>query len=108
MAQSTRPPIWTRAYSLLCSAIFLSSAQYAMLIVTIPLYVDHLGHSAFVAGLVLMTFSLPSFSFRPFIGFLADNWSTIGILSLGAVLIGFSSLLYLVPLFAILIAASAL
>jgi MFS family permease len=107
MTTSVRPPIWTRAYTLLCSAVFLSQAQYSILIVVIPLYVDHLGHSAFLAGLVLLAFSLPSFSLRPFIGYWADSWSTVGVLSLGALLLSASSLIYLIPSFAVLFLASA-
>jgi MFS family permease len=106
-ARAARPPIWTRAYVLLCLVAFLSYAQYALLVPTIPLYVVHIGHTAFVAGIVLMAFSLPSFSLRPLVGFLADSWSAIGVMTIGALLIAAGSSVYLIPAFAAVFAASA-
>lgn len=100
-------PIWTRAYTLLVSSVFLSYAHSAMLFVVIPLYVDHLGHSAFVAGLALLAFSLPSFSLRPFIGAWADSWSAVGVLILGALVVGLSGLGYLIPSFVAVFVFSA-
>jgi MFS family permease len=78
-----------------------------MLVVIIPLYVVHLGGSALLAGVVLLTFSLPSFSLRPFIGLWADRWSAVGVLSAGALLIAVSSLIYAVPAFWAVFLASA-
>jgi MFS family permease len=103
----SRPPIWTRAYILLCLAAFLSYAQYALLVPTIPLYVVHLGHSAVVAGIVLLSFSLPSFSLRPLVGYLADSWHAVGVLTLGAVLIAAGSSVYMIPAFVAVFAGSA-
>ncbi len=107
MVTAARPPIWTRAYVLLCSSVFLGIAQYSMLLVIIPLYVVYLGGSAFIAGVVLLTFSLPSFSLRPFVGLWADRWSAIGVLVAGGLLIAASNLLYAVPAFWAVFAASA-
>jgi MFS family permease len=92
---------------LLCLAVFLSYAQYALLVPTIPLYVVHIGHSAFIAGIVLMAFSLPSFSLRPLVGFLADSWSAVGSMTIGALLIASGSSIYLIPAFAAVFAGSA-
>jgi MFS family permease len=78
----------------------------ALLVPTIPLYVVHLGHSPFLAGVVLMSFSLPSFSLRPLVGFLADSWSAAGVLVLGALLIAAGSSLYTVPIFLAVFVAS--
>jgi MFS family permease len=107
MIKTARPPIWTSAYLLLCAAVFLSYAQMALLVPTIPLYVVHLGHTPFLAGIVLMAFSLPSFSLRPFVGYLADRWSAIGVLGLGALLIAAGSSLYTLPAFWTVFMASA-
>ncbi|HTE85925.1 MAG TPA: MFS transporter [Dehalococcoidia bacterium] len=107
MVEAARPPIWTRAYVLLCLAVFLSYAQMALLVPTIPLYVVHLGHSAFLAGIVLMSFSLPSFSLRPLVGSLADSWSAAGVLTLGSLLIAAGSSIYMVRAFAAVFVASA-
>ena len=107
MATTARPSIWTTAYSFLCSSVFLSYAQMALLVPTIPLYVVHLGHSPFLAGIVLLSFSLPSFSLRPFVGFLADRWSAAGVLALGALLIAAGSSVYTIPAFWAVFVASA-
>src|SRR6266568_3523742 len=107
MVQAARPPIWTRAYVLLCVAVFLAYAQMALLVPTIPLYVVHLGHSAFLAGVVLMSFSLPSFSLRPLVGYLADSWSAAGVLALGALLIAAGCSIYMIPSFGAVFVASA-
>jgi MFS family permease len=87
--------------------VFLGIAQYSMLLVIIPLYVVHLGGSAFIAGVVLLTFNLPSFSLRPFVGLWADRWSAIGVLALGAILIAVSSTIYAVPAYWAIFLASA-
>ncbi|MGI8553365.1 MAG: MFS transporter [Dehalococcoidia bacterium] len=105
--QVERVPIWTRAFRSVCSAVFLAFGQYAMLLVVIPLYVTHIGGSPFLAGLVLLTYSLPSFVLRPLIGYWADSWSVAGVLALGSLLMGLSGFFYLLPAMAILFLASA-
>lgn len=80
--------------------MFLGYGNHWVLTPVIPLYVDHLGGSAFIAGLALLSFSAPSFLFRPFIGRMADRWSVIGVLILGLILLAIGSLLFLVPLLA--------
>ena len=58
---TARPPsIFTRPFVLLCCALFLGYANQWVMTPLIPLYVDSLGGSAFVAGLALLAFSLPS------------------------------------------------
>ncbi|MGI8551672.1 MAG: MFS transporter [Dehalococcoidia bacterium] len=105
--EAAHTSIWTRAYVLLCAAVFMSSAHYSVLFVAIPLYVTHLGGSPFLAGLVLLTFSLPSFTLRPFIGYWADSWNTVGVLTIGALLLGLSGFFYLIPAMVVLFVASA-
>jgi MFS family permease len=96
----TRQKLWTRAYSLLCASLFLVSGQQAMVLVVLPLYVTHLGGSAFVAGLVLFAFSLPSFSSRPIVGYWADTWSLAGVFTVGGLVLGLSTSFYLLPVVA--------
>ncbi len=88
----------TRPFVLLCAAMFLGYANQWVLTPVIPLYVDDLGGSAFVAGLALLAFSVPSFTVRPYVGRLADQWSAVGVLAIGLVLLALGSLLFLIPL----------
>ena len=87
-----------RPFVLLCAAMFLGYANQWVLTPIIPLYVQDLGGSAFVAGLALLAFSVPSFTVRPFVGHLADKWSTAGVLLAGLALLGTGTLLLLLPL----------
>jgi MFS family permease len=64
---------------------------------TLPLYVTHLGGSAFLVGLVIASFSVTSVLLRPFIGHWADTWSDGGILGSGLFFLGGSVLLCLIP-----------
>jgi MFS family permease len=106
MAEGHPQRIWTRTFILLCVIITLAFAHTALLVPTISLYVTHLGGSALLVGVVLMCFSLPSFSLRPFVGYWADRWSAAGVLTLGVLLLAVGGALYLVPLLLLLILAS--
>ncbi|MBI3918230.1 MAG: hypothetical protein HY322_14635 [Betaproteobacteria bacterium] len=72
--------LFTRPFILLCVAMFLGYANQWVLTPVIPLYVDDLGGSAFLAGLALLAFSVPSFTVRPFVGRVADRWNAAGVL----------------------------
>ncbi len=80
--------------------MFLGYANQWLMTPIIPLYVQDMGGSAFVAGLALLAFSVPSFTVRPFVGHVADRWSAAGVLACGLVLLAAGSLLFLVPLLA--------
>src|SRR3990167_7150898 len=56
-----RASIWTPTFALLCLAQFLGYAAHHMLTPAFPLYVTRLGGSAFMVGLVLASFAVPSF-----------------------------------------------
>lgn len=90
-------PLATRAFVVLCCAMFLGYANHWMLMPVIPLYVDAHGGSAFFAGLVLLAFSVPSILVRPFVGRLADRWNAAGVLAIGVVLLVVGSLGLLLP-----------
>jgi len=79
-----------------------------MLNAVLALYVVHLGGTAALAGLVFFAFSLPSFSMRPVVGHWADSWSLVGVFSAGALLLGMSGALYLVPALMVLFLAGAI
>lgn len=107
MLPGAHQPIWTRAYTLLCGAVFLAFAQYALLLPAIALYVTERGGSGVLAGLVLLAFSIPSFSVRPLVGQWADSGRAVLVLTLGTLLLGAGCLLYLIPSLAMLFVASA-
>src|SRR5689334_24158243 len=90
-------PLANRSFIVLCIAMFLGYANQWVLTPVIPLYVADLGGSAFVAGLVLLAFAVPSFTVRPFVGNIADRWSAAGVLAIGLALLATGSLLLLVP-----------
>lgn len=89
--------IWSQTFALLCLTQSLGYAHQALLTPTIPLYVTHLGGSAFVVGLVLAAFAVTSVLLRPLIGYWADTWSEAGVLASGCFLLGASLLLFLIP-----------
>jgi MFS family permease len=89
--------IWTRTFLLLCSAQFLGYAQHALLTPVLPLYVTHLGGSAFMVGLVLAAFAATSVIVRPVVGHWADRWNEVGVMIAGLVFQGASIFLCLVP-----------
>src|SRR6188768_1558242 len=66
-AGGSHAPLATRAFVLLCCAMFLGYGNHWMLLPVIPLYVDAHGGSASFAGLVLLAFSIPSILVRPFV-----------------------------------------
>lgn len=99
-------PLATRAFVVLCCAMFLGYSNQWMLMPAIPLYVDSLGGSAFVAGLALLAFSLPSFAVRPFVGRIADRWNAPGVLAVGVTLLAAGTLVMLWPVLALVFAAN--
>jgi predicted MFS family arabinose efflux permease len=62
--------------------------------------------SEFFVGILLGTFSLLSFSIRPFIGRWADEWNVLGVLLIGTVLLGVFGLAMLIPVFWLLFVAN--
>jgi MFS family permease len=89
--------IWTRTFLLLCSAQFLGYAQHAVLTPVLPLYVTHLGGSAFIVGLVLATFAATSVVVRPLVGHWADRWNEAGVMVSGLLFQGVSIFFCFIP-----------
>lgn len=104
---SKAEPIWTLSFFLLCSTQLLGYAHNSMLTPTLPLYVTHLGGSAFLVGLTLAAFSVTSVFLRPLIGYWADSWSYVGVMALGSLFLGLSILLWLVPLLELVMVGNA-
>jgi MFS family permease len=86
--------------------MFLGYSNQWLMTPIIPLYVQELGGSAFVAGLALFAFSAPSFVSRPFFGRLADRTTATGVLAGGLVLLAAGSLMLLAPLLAMVFAGA--
>src|SRR5688572_19723621 len=101
-AEVAAPSLATKPFLLLCLAMFLGYANQWMLTPVIPLYVQDMGGSASVAGLVLLAFAVPSFTIRPLVGRVCDQWNAAGVLAIGLVLLATGTLVCLVPVFALL------
>jgi MFS family permease len=97
MTATKSDSIWTRTFLLLCSAQFFGYAQHALLTPVLPLYVTHLGGSAFMVGLVLAAFAVTSVIVRPIVGHWADRWNEAGVMISGLVFQGASIFLCFVP-----------
>ena len=87
----------TAPYLLMCLVAGLAYANQYGLMPVIPLYVDHLGHTPFIAGLVLVAFSMPSFIVRPVLGRIADRSGAAAVLAGGTLLLGAVTLPLLMP-----------
>lgn len=61
------------------------------------MYLKHLGGSELLIGLALAAFSATSFSLRPLIGFLTDEWRVAGVLAGGVLALGLGGFALLVP-----------
>jgi MFS family permease len=97
MTATKSDSIWTRTFLLLCSAQFFGYAQHALLTPVLPLYVTHLGGSAFMVGLVLAAFAVTSVIVRPVVGHWADRWNEAGVMISGLVFQGASIFICFVP-----------
>jgi MFS family permease len=97
MTATKSDSIWTRTFLLLCSAQFLGYAQHALLTPVLPLYVTHLGGSAFMVGLVLAAFAATSVIVRPVVGHWADRWNEAGVMISGLVFQGASIFICFIP-----------
>lgn len=102
-----KPAIWTRTYIALGFTVLLSYIHNALLTPALPLYGRSLGLSEFEVGLLLGTFSVLSFTIRPFVGRWADEWSVLGVLVAGTVLLGLAGMAMLIPAFWLLFVANA-
>ena len=107
--RTPRPaPLWTRGFGLLCVVTLLCTSSHQLVTVLLPLYVQSLGGSPFVAGLVFSSFSITSFLLRPLLGHLADTWSVRGTLLGGGGILGTLALAFVVPSLGLSIVANAI
>lgn len=95
--QATRPSFWTRTFILLSASQFLAYGHHAVLTPALPLYLDDLGSSPFMVGLLLAAFSSSSVVIRPFVGTWVDSWGETRVLSLSCIGLCLTVLIFVVP-----------
>src|SRR5690606_15601295 len=103
-----RQALWSPAFVLLCVTVLLGYAHHSLLVPIIPLFVTEQGGSAALAGLALLTFSIPSFALRPWVGEAADKWSAAGVLGVGLFCLVTGGLLYVIPSLVLVFVGSAI
>lgn len=91
------PSFWTPTFLLLCAAQFLAYGHHALLTPTLPLYLDHLGGSPFLVGLLLASFSATSVVIRPLVGAWVDSGGETRVLSLSCAGLCLAVLVFVVP-----------
>ena len=92
-----RPSFWTPTFLLLCASQFLAYGHHALLTPTLPLYLDHLGGSPFLVGLLLASFSATSVVIRPLVGAWVDSWGETRVLALSCAGLCLAVLVFVVP-----------
>ena len=95
--QAARPSFWTRTFILLSASQFLAYGHHAVLTPTLPLYLDHLGSSPLMMGLLLACFSGTSVVIRPLVGTWVDSGGEIRVLSLSCIGLALTVLIFVVP-----------
>ena len=95
--QAVRPRFWTPTFILLCVAQFLAYGHHAILTPTLPLYMDDLGSSPFMVGLLLASFSSTSMLIRPLVGTWVDSHGETRVLSLSCIGLCLTVLIFVVP-----------
>ncbi|MFI5269108.1 MAG: MFS transporter, partial [Chloroflexota bacterium] len=106
-ASGDKDAIFTPTALALWVVTFLGYAHQGLLQPIIPLYLKNLGHSELLIGFVLAAFSVTSFSLRPLIGYFTDEWSVIGVLALGLLILGMGGTGLLVPLLTLIFLSNA-
>ncbi|MBI4494645.1 MAG: MFS transporter [Chloroflexi bacterium] len=94
--------LWSPTFTLLCGSMLLGYAGSALLVPAVPLYINALGGSAAVIGLVLAAYSLASLASRPLVGRWSDTWSPSGVHGVGALVLAGAAFGHLIPLIPVL------
>lgn len=103
MTQTTVPPdagddrLYSSTFVALCTAVFLGFCCFGIVNPVLPVVILELGGDAFLVGVIVAVYSIPSVLLRPFMGRLVDEWSRWKVILLGAAGLGLSSFLYLLP-----------
>jgi MFS family permease len=105
---TTKPPVWTRTFVLVCVSHWFAYFHHGLLAPTVPLYVTALGGSELVVGLVVGAFAVSTFAIRPIVGYLTDNWSAVLMLAAGGLLLAVGGVGLLLPSVLLIAAANFL
>ena len=97
MPDQARPSFWTRTFILLSASQFLAYGHHAVLTPTLPLYLDHLGSSPFMVGLLLACFSATSVVIRPLVGTWVDSGGELRVLGMSCIGLCLTVLIFVVP-----------
>ncbi|HHY94218.1 MAG TPA: MFS transporter, partial [Firmicutes bacterium] len=89
-----RAALWTRDFLLISLANLAVFTGFQMLMPTMPVYVQSLGGSETMMGLVIGIFTLSAVAIRPLVGWALDAVGRKVILLLGLAVFVFSALLY--------------
>lgn len=95
--RAARPSFWTRTFILLSASQFLAYGHHAVLTPALPLYLDHLGSSPLMVGLLLASFSATSVVIRPLVGTWVDSGGEVRVLSLSCIGLCLTVLIFVVP-----------
>jgi MFS family permease len=105
--RNAKDAIFTPTAAALWLVTFLGYAHQGLLQPIIPLYLKNLGHSELLIGFALAAFSATSFSLRPLIGYFTDDWSVVGVLALGVLILGLGAAGLLVPVLWVIFVTNA-
>ena len=100
--------LWTPGFIFLFIAVFFGYAGQQLILPTFPLYVNALGGTPTIAGLILAAFSITSFPLRPFVGYLSDSWSARGVLATGMLILCVTAFGLFIPVFGALAVVNAM
>lgn len=81
----TEPKLWTKDFVFIIIINFLIFMNHIMILSTFPFYIEKLGGSEAIAGLVATLFSFIAVVCRPFIGWMLNNGKRKAILIIGIV-----------------------
>ncbi|HHV65236.1 MAG TPA: MFS transporter [Peptococcaceae bacterium] len=96
--ESTQPPLWTKNFILIMLVNLFVFLSFQMLLPTMPLYVEKLGGTEDIVGLVTGVFTITAVGLRPFAGRALDTQGRKRVYFLGVSIIILSILGYsLVP-----------
>lgn len=70
---SERPALWTRDFILVCMFVLVIFISFQMLMPTIPVYVEQMGGTPLMVGLVNGVFTISALALRPWIGLHLDR-----------------------------------
>lgn len=84
MKHKTLPGGYSPTFYLAFLSNFLFFSSIHLLIIPLPLYIEHIGGGATEVGLAMASFALAAIVARPYMGRLADTWGRKPILLIGA------------------------